>query len=66
MSSFGPDQAMGLIALMAGLAIVAAAMYARRSNRLNTRHGAEVLAGLAAVMGIVSMAAGAVWLVQTS
>jgi hypothetical protein len=66
MSSFGPDQAIGLIALIVGLLIVVAGIYTRRSNRLHTRQGAEVLAGLAAVMGFISMAAGAVWLVQAS
>lgn len=64
MNHFGPDQAIGLIALIAGLLIVFAGLYARRGDRLHTRQGAEVLAGFAAVMGMVSMVAGTFWLVQ--
>ena len=64
MSIFGPDQAIGLSALITGLIVVAAGLYARRNDRLHTRQGAKVLAGFAAVMGVLSMAAGAVWLVQ--
>ena len=64
MSDFGPDQALGLIALIAGLLIVVAGLYVRRDNTLHTRQGAEVLAGFAAFMGLVSIAAGAMWLVR--
>ena len=64
MIGFGPDQALGVSALIAGLLLVSAGLHARRKNRLNTRQGAEV-AGFAAFMGIVSMAAGAAWLVQS-
>jgi len=62
MSDFGAP--IGLSALIGGLLVVVAGLYARRDDRLHTRQGAEVLAGFAAVMGLVSIAAGAVWLVQ--
>lgn len=62
MSDFGAP--IGLSALIGGLLVVVGGLYARRDNRLHTRQGAEVLAGFAAVMGLVSIAAGAVWLVQ--
>lgn len=65
MSHFGPDQAIGLSALIVGLLVVVAGLYARRGDKLHTRQGAEVLAGFAAVTGVVSMVAGAVWLVQS-
>jgi hypothetical protein len=66
MTHFGPDQAIGLSALIAGLLIVAGGLYARRSDRLHTRQGAEILAGFAVGVGLVSMVAGAVWLVQSA
>ncbi|GAA4747838.1 hypothetical protein GCM10023264_12080 [Sphingomonas daechungensis] len=66
MSHFGPDQAIGLSALVAGLLIIGGGLYARRGDRLNTRQGAKVLAGTAAFTGIVSMLAGAVWLIQSA
>jgi hypothetical protein len=66
MSLFGPGQAIGLSALIAGLLVVVAGSYARRNDRLHTRQGAEVLAGFAAVMGMVSMVAGAVWFVHAA
>jgi len=56
--------AMSSSALILGLLLVVGGLYARRDGRLHTRQGAAVLAGFAAVMGVVSMGAGMLNLVR--
>ena len=56
--------AMSSSALVVGLLFVVGGLYARRNGRLHTRQGAAVLAGFAAVMGVVSMSAGMLTLVR--
>ena len=56
--------AMSSSALIVGLLLVAGGLYVRRNGRLHTRQGAAVLAGFAAVMGVVSMSAGMLTLVR--
>jgi NhaP-type Na+/H+ or K+/H+ antiporter len=51
------------LALLLGLLMFAGGMYARRGGHLRNRQGAAVLAGLAAVMGIVVFGVGVYGLV---
>ncbi len=45
-------------ALLFGVIMFAGGMYARRGSHLRNRQGAAVLAGLAAVIGVVAISAG--------
>lgn len=52
----------GIGAMIFGILLVASGFHVRRRRRLHTRQGAEVLAGLAIVMGLGAIGAGALYL----
>ena len=52
-------------ALLAGLVLAAAGLYARRGGRLRNRQGAEVLAGFWVVVGLAAVIASSVLFAQS-
>jgi vacuolar-type H+-ATPase subunit I/STV1 len=58
--------AVGSVALIAGLLLIAGGLYVLRRGRLRTRQGAAVLAGFTAVLGLVAMSAGVLCLVRSA
>ena len=53
-----------LIALFVGILMFSGGLYARRRGRLRHRAGAAVLAGVAALMGLLAMGAGFVGILK--
>ena len=53
MAEVDPYGVGSLVALFLGVLLFAGGMYARRGGQLRTRQGAAVLAGMAAVIGIL-------------
>ena len=58
-----PTTVGGICAMIFGILLVVGGFHVRRRRRLHTRQGAEVLAGLAIVIGLGTIAAGALFLV---
>jgi hypothetical protein len=51
-------------ALIVGVLLVVGGLWGKSQSKRNTRRSAEVLTGLAAVLGMVTIGAGALFLVQ--
>ena len=61
-----PPTVAGTGALIVGILLVAAGLYARRGGRLRTRQGAQLSAAFAVAIGIGAMVAGALYLLSES
>ena len=59
-----PVSILSFLALFLGILMVVGGLYARRGGRLRHREGAAVLAGFAALLGLLALGAGFVGILR--